>query len=417
MNKNSDRPPPRRLKTFESFKAPVYRIFFGSLIGQWAAMSMQMMVRSLLVYRITGSGASIGIIALAYAIPTLLISLFGGAIADRFQKKYILVGCQVVSGVITLCIAIALSVGYLGENNPASWWVLIFAAAGQGAVMGLMMPARMAIIPEIVGQERVMNAISLAAMGQTGFRLTGPALAGFLIDAYGFAAVYYFMTGTFAVAIIFALFLPLTGKTTVIKKGSAFRDVLEGFRYIRRETVFALIVVFGFCHMVSGFPYQQLLAIFTEDILEVGAGGLGILMTVSGIGALGGTLVLASLPNKKRGVLLLFTGIVMSVPLIIFSFSSSWYLSLSMMPLIGLGPAMHGALTGTLIQYYADPNYRGRMQTFTVMGSGLASFTTFLVGVMTDAIGVQWSVGAMAMFLTVVTGLFFIFGRRLTSLE
>jgi predicted MFS family arabinose efflux permease len=169
--------------------------------------------------------------------------------------------------------------------------------------------------------------------------------------------------------------------------------------------------------MISGMPYQQLLAIFTEDILKVGASGLGILMAVSGAGSLIGSLILASLPNRKRGMLLLFSGIVMSVPLIIFSFSTSWYLSLFMMPLIGLGPAMHGALTGTLIQYYADHEYRGRMQSFTVMGSSLASLGTFLAGVMSDVIGVQWSIGGMAMFLTVVTILFFIFCRSLTTLE
>jgi predicted MFS family arabinose efflux permease len=305
----------------------------------------------------------------------------------------------------------------LSEGDSASWWLLVVAAVGQGAAMGLMGPARMAIIPEIVGQERVMNAVSLTMMGQTTFRLAGPALAGFLIDAYGFAAVYFFMTGMFAIATTFALLLPLTGKTTGKKKGNAFRDVVEGFRYIRRETIFALIVVFGFCHMISGMPYQQLLAVFTEDILKVGAGGMGILMTVSGVGALGGSLILASLPNKKRGLLLLFSGIVMSVPLIVFSFSKSWYLSLSMMPLIGLGPAMHGALTGTLIQYYSDPKYRGRMQTFTVMGAGLANIGTFLAGVMSDAVGVQWSVGGMAMFLTGVTVLYFLFSRRLRSLD
>ena len=149
-----------RLKTFESFKTAGYRIFFCSLVGQWAAMSMQMMARSLLVYRITGSGASIGILALAHAIPTLLIGFLGGAIADRVQKKYILVGCQVFTGVISLGVAIALSVGYLSEDNPGSWWVLILTAVGQGTMMGFMMPARMAIIPEIVGADNTLHCLS-----------------------------------------------------------------------------------------------------------------------------------------------------------------------------------------------------------------------------------------------------------------
>ena len=407
----------RSLKTFESFKTPAYRIFFASLLGQWAAMSMQMMARSLLVYRLTGSGAIIGMLALAQAVPQLLIGFLGGAIADRIQKKYIIIISQILTAVISLLVALALSVGYLSEDNPSSWWVLVLTAIGQGSMMGLMMPARMAIIPEIIGEERVMNGISLTMMGQTVFRLVGPALAGFLIESYDFASVYFFMTGMFAVSTIIASFLPRTSKTTTGERGNAFKDVVEGFRYIRRETIFMLIVIFGVCHMISGMPYQQLTAIFTEDILKVGASGLGILMTVSGVGAGVGSIILASLPNKKRGLLLLFSGVVMSVPLIVFSFSRSWGLSLAMMPFIGMGPTMHGALTGTLIQYYADPNYRGRMQSFTAMGSGLASIGTFFAGVMSDNIGVQWAVGSMAIFLSVVTVGFFVFSRRIRELD
>jgi len=407
----------RGLKTFESFRIPYFRIFFFALIGEWAALSMQMMVTSLLAYRVTGSGTILGVMALGQAIPSLLMGFLGGAIADRLHKKHILVACQTGTGLISLYVAITLSLGYLSKSNPGSWWLLMLAAIGQGTLMGFMMPARMAIIPEIVGEDRVMNAISLTFMGQTVFRLISPAFAGFLIDAFDFTLVYYLMSGLYAISTIFALLLPLTGKIGFRKRRNPFKDIIEGFRYIRRETIFALIVIFAICHMISGMPYQQLLAIFTEDILKVGASGLGILMAVSGTGSLIGSLILASLSNKKRGILLLFSGIVMSVPLIVFSFSTSWYLSLFMMPLIGLGPSMHGALTATLIQYYADPDYRGRMQSFTVMGSGLASLGTFFAGVMSDAIGVQWSIGGMAMFLTVVTILFFIFARSLTSLE
>ena len=407
-----------RLKTFESFQSAAFRIFFYSLIGQWAAMSMQMITRSLLVYRITGLGSFIGIMALAQAIPMLITSFLGGAYADRIQKKYILVVCQAATAVVSLVVAIILSVGYLSRDNPGSWWVLILTAIAQGTVMGFMMPARMAIIPEIVGEDRVMNAVSLTVMGQTVLRLGGPALGGLLVDAYGFAAIYYLMSGMFTISTILALFLPRTSRTDNIrKKTNPFGDVIEGFRYIRRETVFMLIVIFGMCHMIAGQPYQQLLAIFTDDILKVGASGMGILMTASGIGALAGSIILASLPNKKRGILLLSSGIIMSVPLIVFSFSTSWYLSLFLMPIISLGPTIHGTITNTLIQYYADPDYRGRMQSFTAISMGLASIGTFIAGVLADAVGVQWSVGGMAMLLTLITILFFMFSRRLTSLE
>ena len=338
------------IKTFESFKIPGYRILFFSHIGQWAAMSMEMMVRSLLVYRLTGSGTMIGMLALVQVVPQLLMSLFSGALADRIQKRSILIASQLITGSIAFCLAISLATGYLNAEDSSSWWVLFMTAVGQGAIMGMMMPVRVAIIPEIVGEERVMNAVSLTAVGQTVFQLIGPTLAGFLISKYSFSLVYFVMTGTYALSTFFTFLLPRTRKIIPTGESNTFKEVIEGFRYVRKETVLLLIIVFGMCHMVSGMPYMQLTAVFTEDILQVGEVGLGVLLTVSGVGAAISSLIIASLPNRKRGILLLFSGIVMSIPLIVFSFSRWYGLSLAMMPFIGMGPVMHGALTGALIQ-------------------------------------------------------------------
>ena len=101
----------------------------------------------------------------------------------------------------------------------------------------------------------------------------------------------------------------------------------------------------------------------------------------------------------------------------LFSWSKSWVLSLVIIPFAGLGPSLHGALTGTLIQYYVDPDYRGRMQSFVAMGSGLANFGTFFAGVLSETIGIEWAVGGMAIFLTIVSFGFLAFARPLTSLD
>jgi MFS family permease len=407
----------RNIKTFESFKVPAYRILFLSHIGQWSAMSMEMMVRSLLVYRLTGSGTMIGMLALVQVVPQLLMGLFSGALADRVQKRSLLIISQLITGVIAFCLAVSLATGYLNADDSSSWWVLFLTAIGQGAIMGMMMPVRIAIIPEIVGEERVMNAVSLTTVGQTAFQLAGPTLAGFLISNYSFSLVYFVITGTYALSTFFTFLLPHTRKITPTGESNTFKDIVEGFRYVRKETVFLLIVIFGMCHMVSGMPYQQLTAVFTEDILQVGEVGLGVLMTVSGVGAAISSLIIASLPNRKRGILLLFSGVVMSVPLIVFSFSRWYGLSLAMMPLIGMGPVMHGALTGALIQNYADPGYRGRVQSLTALGSSVAGFGTFIAGILVDAVGVQWAVGSMAILLSTVSIGFYIFFPKLRKLE
>ena len=145
------------------------------------------------------------------------------------------------------------------------------------------------------------------------------------------------MTGTYTLSTLFTFLLPRKRKMIPKGESNTFREVVAGFRYVRKETVFLLIVVFAMCHMVSGMPYMQLTAVFTEDILKVGEVGQSVLMIVSGVGAAVSSLIIASLPNRKRGVLLIFSGIVMSIPLIVFSFSKWYGLSLAMMPFIGMG--------------------------------------------------------------------------------
>jgi MFS family permease len=406
----------RGLKTFDSFNNPVYRLYYGAMAGQWFAMSMQLVVRSLLIYRLTGSGAILGGMALAHAIPTLLLSLFGGAVADRVQKKYVLVAGQVGSAVISLVVALALTFGYLSKENPGSWWLLIATAALQGVIMGFMMPSRQAIIPEIVGERQVMNAISLNNMGMNTFRLVAPALAGFLVDAFNFAVIYYLTTIMYLLATLCAVFLPRTSKMT-IRGSSALTDILEGLQYVRRETTVLIILVFTLIGIICGFPFQFLLPMITEDILKVGATGMGLLLSISGLGAILGSLVLASLPSRKRGGMMLLSSLIMGLALTGFAFSHWWYPSLVIAVFIGLGQTGVMTLGNTLVQYYADADYRGRVMSFHMMGIGFASLGTFFAGILSESVGVQWSIGGLAMILALVSIVGLLFIPRLRKLD
>ena len=184
-------------------------------MGQRAAMNMQMMARSLLIYRLTGSATILGAMALANALPRLFLSLFGGIIADRVQKKYVLLIGQASSAAVSLGVALTLTLGYLSPERSGSWWVLVAASVLQGAIQGLMVPSRQAIIPEIVSEEQLMNAVALNTLGMNILRLMAPAATGFLIDAFDFQSVYYGMTIMYLMAVTFITFLPLTSTTSI----------------------------------------------------------------------------------------------------------------------------------------------------------------------------------------------------------
>jgi MFS family permease len=403
-------------RTFSSFKNRVYLLYYGAMLGQMAAMNMQMVARSLLVYRLTGSAAILGGISLAHALPMLLLSLFGGVIADRVQKKYVMLIGQGCSAVIALGVALALTFGYLSTEVAGSWWILVVASLFQGTIMGLMMPSRQAILPEIVGEEQLMNAVSLNTLGTNSLRLVAPALAGFLIDAFDFKAVYFTMTVMYLLAVAFILFLPLTSTMSVRGRG-ALADIKEGFKYIRHQTTIVLILIFNLFAVVLSMPYMMLMPIFTDDILKVGATGMGVLMSVSGAGAMVGSVILASLPNKKRGLILLASCIVMSLALAGFSFSTSWALSLGIIVFVGLGQTGRMTLGNTLLQYYVEDEYRGRVMSIYMMEFGLVSFGAFAAGVLSESLGVQWVVGGFAIALAFLTVLTVLFVPRIRKLD
>ena len=404
------------IRTFDSLKNPVYRLYYGGILGQMAAMNMQMVARSYLTYDITASAAILGALALAHAVPMTLLSLFGGVIADRMPKKYVLLIGLVGSTIVALGMALSLTFDYLSAERVSSWWILVASSVLQGVVMALMMPSRQAILPEIVGEEQLMNAVSLSTMGMSALRLFAPGIAGFLIDAYGFAAVYYTVAGAYVLSIVFITFLPRTSKITV-RSRDAVDNIKEGFKYLRGQTSIMIILVIMLVTTVLAMPFQQLMPIFTEDILDVGASGLGILMSVSGAGAILVSLVLASLPNKRRGLMMLCGGIILGFALIGFSFSSSWPLSLSLIVIVGMGQNGQMALSNTLIQYYVQPEYRGRVMSILMMQFGLMSFSTFVAGALAEAVGIQWAVGGFAIGLAVMSIMALLFLHRVRNLD
>jgi MFS family permease len=404
------------IRTISSLRVPAYRIYFLALFGQFAAMSMQFITNSLLIYRLTGSSALLGLSSLAHAIPMITLSLLGGALADRFPKKRIMLiglfACSLLAFLTGLCLV----TGWLSKEREGSWIILIVISFLVGIIFGSMLPARQAIVPELVSHDQITNAIALNMLGMNVTSLIGPAVAGFLIDGVGFASVYFVMTALNLYATIMVLFIhpvnPVNHPT-----GSIINEIKSGFSYMFKDRMILMILLFTLMVVVLSMPYQQLLPIYVDDILRVGAKGLGILMSVSGAGALVGSLVLASLPSKKRGVLLLVSGLVSAISLFIFAFSKSWGLSLTFIIFIGLGQTLRGTIGGALLQSYTNPAYMGRVMSIFMMQWGVMTLCTFFAGLAAEKWAVEWVIGGLAIALAAVTLSFFVAIPKLRKLD
>ncbi len=386
------------LKTFSSFKIPAYRMYFFGMVGQWSTFSMEQVARSYLIYEITGSPVMLGTINLSGTIPILLLSLFGGVVADRFPKKVLIQLSQIGMTVVFLGYAVAVNIGYLTKDHPESWWVLLVGGMLMGIIIALAMPSRASIIPEIVDRERLMNAISLNTMGMSVFQLVGPVIAGFIIEGFGYSSVFFLMAGLNGTAIIFTSFLPKISSAQAIRK-SVMKDISEGFRYIISHRTIRLILAFFIASILLAMPFQMLMPVFAKDILKVGVGGQGTLMSMSGVGAIIASLTIASLPSRRRAFTLLLSNIIMGIALVVFAFSTSWPLSLMMMVLVGIGRIGGNTTGNALLQTHTEPEYLGRVMSIMMLNFGLSGLGTFFAGILAETISAPWAIGGLAMIL------------------
>jgi MFS family permease len=385
-------------------------------LGQMFSMNMQQTVGVLLLKRLTNSPALVGLMSLANAIPMITLSLFGGVLADRVEKKFVLLFGQIAFALLSLSVAVALNTGYLSVAHNGSWWILIASSAIQGIIVGLAMPSRQAIINDIAPGPQLMNAISLSFMGMNATQLFAPTIAGFIVEGFNFTAVYYTMTFIFLVAIVFFTLMPRVG-IKAISRDNPINEIKKGLGYTWHNPTIRLVLSLSIIGVVLTMPYTALMPFFTDNILHAGAGGYGIMMSVAGAGAIAASTTLASFPARKRGNILLLSGFFLGISLLCFAFSKSWTLSLCIIAIVGVSGTARMTITNTLIQHHVDDNFRGRVMSLFMMQFGLSNFGTFISGMLAEWIGVQWAIGGFAITWVVVSILTIIFIPQLRKLE
>ena len=377
---------------------------------------MLIMARSLLIYRLTGSIALLGVLSLVSAIPAILLPLIGGVIADRIPKKSVLILGQAGSLVTSLIIALSLTLGFLSAERTGSWWILMAASFLNQSAFSLAVPSRQAVIGELVGKDQIMNALSLRNMGRNVIRLGAPALTGVLIDTIGFELVYYLTSGINVVSLVLTLFLPVTG-TREVNGSGFFSQLKDGLKYVRGESNILLILAFTLVMALLAMPYLRLMPVLVYDILKVGATGMGILLSASAIGALVGSIILASLPSKRRGIMLLIAATGLGLALTGFAFSHNWHFSLALIVFVGIGQTMRMTLSNTILQSYTDPKYRGRVMSLYAMETGTTSLGVFGSAMLAEVIGVPLTVGSFALTIVLLSLLALVLLPRIRKLD
>jgi len=367
---------------------------FISFVG----LQMQMLAQNYLIYDMTGRALVIGYVSAASGGSILLLSLLGGAIADRAGKRNLLAMTQAAIAIFTLVLAVLISTGAIEV------WHLMAGAILIGVTAAFNMPARQSFVPELVGKRELMNALALTAGGMNLSRVAAPALAGVLIAMVGVGTVYYIKTAAYVVFVIILLMIPVMGHASSQSRTSVLGAMREGLVYIKHNRVILTLLVMALVPVAFGMPYVFLLPVFQKDVLNVGASGLGYLMSATGVGAVVGALFVASLGDfKRKGLLLLAAGVAFGISLVLFAFLSSmgsFPLALASLFLVGAAGAAYMATNNTLVQSNVPDEVRGRVMGLYMMTFGLTSLGTLPAGAIADSLGAPVAVGAGGVVIT-----------------
>lgn len=390
----------------EPLSVTQFRRVFVSNLAFFLGMGGQGIVRPWLAFELTDSPMALGIVSAAVALPMLLLAPFGGVLADRVERRRLILFSQ-LSMVVSEGVMLALVL-----TGRLEYWHLVVSAAVMGCTFPLSMPARQAIVMNIVGKKGLGGAVALNMAGTNVTRVLGPALAGFLIPVIGVEGVYSFNLGLYVAAVIAMLQVAKVPAPAGAKSTSITSNMAEGFRYVRQNRLLMVLLVYGLVPMFLAMPFQTLLVVFSEDVWNTGSRGLGILNAAAGIGAVVGSVIVAGRSADAGRLRVMMTSVITFGGLLALFAISPWFI-----PAVGLvfaaniAASIFGTLNNTAIQLLIPDHVRGRISSFLMMSFSLPLLGTLPVSALAERVGAPMAVG-ISSGLAVVAALGFYFGSQ-----
>ena len=380
-----------------------FRLYWGGTVVSLTGFWMQALAQGWLVLELTNSPMMLGLVGGAWAAPNIALSLIGGVVADRVDRRRLLMATRSVGVVASLSTALLIATELIQV-----WHVFAFALL-MGAVTAFDMPSSQAFVPSLVQQKHLMNAIALVSAAFNGTRIVGPSLAGVLIARFGVGGC-YLISGLAALTMILALAAIKAPTTTTSKDGHLLAHVREGLAYVRRDELRMTLLAMVLVNSLFGMAYPAMMPVVARDVLAAGPQGYGALMSADGLGSLAGTLVVASLRGLPRlGPVALASSAAFGVGLIGFALSQELRLSLALMTAVGFANATYGTLVNTLLQSKLDDEFRGRVLSVLSLVMSTMPLAGLQAGALTTAFGAAFSLtlnGAVVIVASLAVALF-----------
>ncbi|MDQ6824125.1 MAG: MFS transporter [Candidatus Eremiobacteraeota bacterium] len=354
-------------------------LWFGLIVsntGSWMAALAQ----GWLVVELSPSQALapfyLGLVGFVRSIPVVLLSGFAGTIADRVDRRRILVIAQIILGLCGLSLAI------LSQFHLVRIWHVLVLAALSSATSSFEAPTRQSMVPLLVGPRDLMNAIGLNSAAFNGPAIFGPAIGGILVGTVGVAMCFYINALSYVAVLIALAYMTPKPPMSIPQRPGIWQEMMEGLRFVRTHAdIFAICMLAAIVAVIAR-PYIQLLPAFVKTVMHGGPKVLGAAMAASGAGALAGSIATAMIDmQRKRGLLLAASGIATGLSLTLFALSHEIVLALASLVALGISIMLFMGMTNTLLQVYTPIEIRGRvMSLYTMIFLGFMPFGSWLLG-------------------------------------
>lgn len=401
-----------RSSPFASLQHQQFRWLYASNILFFLAMNGQFIVRSILAYDLTGSKVALGMINLVVAIPMLIVSPFGGVLADRMEKRRLIIGGQAILVTNELVILILLLTGLL------EFWHLLAVVFLMGCVFPFIMPARQAIVVNIVGRQGLGNAMALQMGGMNAARIVGPVLAGALAAAAGVKWVYVIAVCMYGVALLAMSRVNQSPPIEGASDRSVISELKGGFTYVAKDPPVRALMILGIIPMLLAMPFQGLLVVFTEDVWKVGDGGLGILHAAAGTGGIVGSIFVAWRSESPRRLKIMMSSMfAFAGTLFLFALSPWFLLALPLVLIADIFASVFTTMNNTVVQLLIPDAVRGRVMALMMMTFGLTPLGTLPVSVVAEAFGAPFAVASASVVTVLLSLLIFILSKSIRDLD
>lgn len=407
----SEPAPPGRPSAFASLRHRQFRWLYASNTAFFFAMNGQMIVRSILAFRLTDSALALGLVNLAVAVPMLVISPFAGVVTDRVEKRQLIIGGQ------ALLIASELVIFGLLTAGALAFWHLVVTVFLMGCIFPFIMPARQAIVVGIVGRGGLPNAMALQMGGMNAARVAAPVLAGFLVAMISIRGAYAVSIALYTLALA-AMFRVSRSPATDEQRSTLFRDMLAGVRYVRDDHPLRVLLLLSIVPMLLAMPFQALLVVFTEDVWHTGSRALGILQAAAGLGGLMGSVYVAWFGDSPRRVRLMISSLLaFGATLFLFALSPWFLLALPLVLISDIFASIFGTVNATAVQLLVPDAVRGRVMSLMMMTYGLTPLGTLPISAVAQRFGAPAAVAGACVVMMALAVAFYVLSPSLRGVD